>query len=42
MTSPSASSPAAPGGVTLQILSIVFYTFIAFFCIGLPIAVIPV
>ena len=24
--------------VTLQILSIVFYTFIAFICIGLPIA----
>ncbi|WP_426199050.1 MFS transporter [Pseudomonas sp. DC3200b2] len=41
MTSPFASSPTAPGGVTLQILSIVFYTFIAFFCIGLPIAVIP-
>lgn len=27
--------------ITLQILSIVFYTFIAFFCIGLPIAVLP-
>lgn len=27
--------------VTLQILSIVFFTFIAFLCIGLPIAVIP-
>ena len=27
--------------VTLQILSIVFYTFIAFICIGLPIAVLP-
>ncbi|WPP01994.1 MFS transporter [Pseudomonas sp. HR96] len=27
--------------VTLQIVSIVFYTFIAFFCIGLPIAVLP-
>lgn len=27
--------------VTLQIVSIVFYTFIAFFCIGLPIAVVP-
>jgi MFS family permease len=27
--------------ITLQIVSIVFYTFIAFLCIGLPIAVIP-
>ncbi|MDE1166547.1 MAG: MFS transporter [Pseudomonas sp.] len=27
--------------ITLQILSIVFYTFIAFICIGLPIAVLP-
>lgn len=27
--------------VTSQIVSIVFYTFIAFFCIGLPIAVLP-
>lgn len=27
--------------VTLQIMSIVFYTFIAFLCIGLPIAVLP-
>ncbi|WP_339532445.1 MFS transporter [Pseudomonas mucidolens] len=35
--------PAAPSSlsVTLQIVSIVFYTFIAFICIGLPIAVIP-
>lgn len=35
--------PAAPSSlsVTLQILSIVFYTFIAFLCIGLPIAVLP-
>jgi len=34
---------AAPSSlsVTLQIVSIVFYTFIAFICIGLPIAVIP-
>ncbi|WP_110972812.1 MFS transporter [Pseudomonas huaxiensis] len=37
--SPSAT-PKAPS-VTLQILSIVFYTFIAFLCIGLPIAVLP-
>ena len=27
--------------ITLQIVSIVFYTFIAFICIGLPIAVLP-
>ncbi|WP_286776030.1 MFS transporter, partial [Pseudomonas sp. UBA800] len=27
--------------ITLQILTIVFYTFIAFLCIGLPIAVLP-
>lgn len=27
--------------ITLQIVSIVFYTFIAFMCIGLPIAVLP-
>ena len=35
--------PAAPSSlsITLQIVSIVFYTFIAFICIGLPIAVIP-
>ncbi|SDU95965.1 MFS transporter [Pseudomonas mucidolens] len=35
--------PVAPSSlsVTLQIVSIVFYTFIAFICIGLPIAVIP-
>jgi len=34
---------AKPGSmaVTLQIISIVFYTFIAFLCIGLPIAVLP-
>lgn len=35
---PSSSSSLS---VTLQILSIVFYTFIAFICIGLPIAVLP-
>jgi MFS family permease len=36
-------SDAAPSSlsITLQIVSIVFYTFIAFICIGLPIAVIP-
>ncbi|WP_183131310.1 MFS transporter [Pseudomonas savastanoi] len=36
--------PAAHSGsmtITLQIVSIVFYTFIAFLCIGLPIAVLP-
>lgn len=27
--------------ITLQIVSIVFYTFVAFLCIGLPIAVLP-
>lgn len=38
-----ATQPAAPSSlsITLQIVSIVFYTFIAFICIGLPIAVIP-
>ncbi|MEB3898707.1 MFS transporter [Pseudomonas putida] len=35
----TAQPPAS--GITLQILSIVFYTFIAFLCIGLPIAVLP-
>ena len=34
-------STASSLSVTLQILSIVFYTFIAFICIGLPIAVLP-
>ena len=34
-------SPASSQSVTLQILSIVVYTFIAFICIGLPIAVLP-
>ncbi|KPA91913.1 hypothetical protein PF66_01495 [Pseudomonas asplenii] len=35
--------PRQPGNltVTLQIVSIVFYTFVAFLCIGLPIAVLP-
>jgi MFS family permease len=41
MTTPSGTTPARSSAVTWQILSIVFYTFIAFFCIGLPIAVIP-
>ncbi|NWD65215.1 MFS transporter [Pseudomonas sp. IPO3774] len=38
-----ATQPATPSSlsITLQIVSIVFYTFIAFICIGLPIAVIP-
>lgn len=38
-----APQPAAPSSlsITLQIVSIVLYTFIAFICIGLPIAVIP-
>lgn len=39
----SAQQPPAPSSmtITLQIVSIVFYTFIAFLCIGLPIAVLP-
>jgi MFS family permease len=41
MTTPSGTTSTRSNAVTLQILSIVFYTFIAFFCIGLPIAVIP-
>ncbi len=32
---------ASSMAITLQIVSIVFYTFIAFLCIGLPIAVMP-
>src|ERR1700712_4191911 len=35
------SQNASTLAITLQIVSIVFYTFIAFFCIGLPIAVLP-
>ncbi len=40
---PAQPPPRQPGNVTvtLQIISIVFYTFIAFLCIGLPIAVLP-
>lgn len=39
---PAQHSPCESSlSVTLQILSIVFYTFIAFICIGLPIAVLP-
>ncbi|MBF7141115.1 MULTISPECIES: MFS transporter [Pseudomonas] len=41
MTSPSGTLPPSSAGITAQILSIVFYTFVAFFCIGLPIAVLP-
>lgn len=33
--------PQSSMAITLQIVSIVFYTFIAFICIGLPIAVLP-
>jgi MFS family permease len=40
MTAPE-PAPAGTAGITVQILSIVFYTFIAFLCIGLPIAVLP-
>lgn len=39
MTAPASTPPNA--SITLQILSIVLYTFIAFICIGLPIAVLP-
>ena len=39
---PAQSAPQASSmAITLQIVSIVFYTFIAFLCIGLPIAVLP-
>ncbi|UVM19574.1 MFS transporter [Pseudomonas wadenswilerensis] len=34
-------APVDTRSITRQILSIVFYTFIAFLCIGLPIAVLP-
>lgn len=37
---PTSSAPSSLS-ITLQIVSIVFYTFIAFLCIGLPIAVLP-
>ncbi|SFA93333.1 Predicted arabinose efflux permease, MFS family [Pseudomonas sp. NFIX10] len=42
-TSPMPTPSSAPSSlsITLQIVSIVFYTFIAFLCIGLPIAVLP-
>ncbi|WP_095136061.1 MFS transporter [Pseudomonas sp. Irchel s3a10] len=33
--------PQSSLAITLQIVSIVFYTFVAFLCIGLPIAVLP-
>lgn len=35
------TTPHSTLGITRQILAIVFYTFIAFLCIGLPIAVLP-
>ncbi|WP_434570631.1 MFS transporter [Pseudomonas sp. Z3-6] len=38
---PTPSSAPHSLSITLQIVSIVFYTFIAFLCIGLPIAVLP-
>ncbi len=40
---PMSTHQPAPSSlsITLQIVSIVFYTFIAFLCIGLPIAVLP-
>jgi MFS family permease len=41
MSAPPPSAALSNESVTRQILSIVFYTFIAFLCIGLPIAVLP-
>jgi MFS family permease len=38
---PTPAANAHSMAITLQIVSIVIYTFIAFLCIGLPIAVIP-
>ncbi|MDO7899736.1 MFS transporter [Pseudomonas citrulli] len=38
---PTPSAAPSSLSITLQIVSIVFYTFIAFLCIGLPIAVLP-
>lgn len=38
---PSPAAHPRPLMVTLQIVSVVFYTFVAFLCIGLPIAVLP-
>ncbi|WP_413790787.1 MULTISPECIES: MFS transporter [unclassified Pseudomonas] len=38
---PTPASAPSSLSITLQIVSIVFYTFIAFLCIGLPIAVLP-
>ena len=41
MTAQQPAPASSSLSITLQILSIVFYTFIAFLCIGLPIAVLP-
>lgn len=41
MTAQEPAPTSSTFGITLQILSIVFYTFVAFLCIGLPIAVLP-
>jgi MFS family permease len=41
MTAQEPLDTSSNTNVTLQIISIVFYTFIAFICIGLPIAVLP-
>lgn len=41
MTAAEPPPPASNLSITLKIVSIVFYTFIAFLCIGLPIAVLP-
>lgn len=39
-TPPPVAQPSSMT-ITLQIVSVVFYTFVAFLCIGLPIAVLP-
>ncbi|NWD78006.1 MFS transporter [Pseudomonas gingeri] len=41
MSAQQSPRPTSNLTITLQIVSIVFYTFIAFLCIGLPIAVLP-
>ncbi|WP_449432939.1 MFS transporter [Pseudomonas putida] len=41
MTAQQSAPASNTPNITLQILSIVFFTFIAFLCIGLPIAVLP-
>ncbi|WP_082481612.1 MFS transporter [Pseudomonas sp. Leaf127] len=36
-----ASTPPSQMAITLQIVAIVLYTFIAFLCVGLPVAILP-